>query len=116
MVMLLLSLLTALSPLPAAWRQNHLLAITDLALGLTAYVLVWWRRRWPMAIATTITLFGVLSSTAAGPGVLAAVSLATRRRWWQLVVIGLANIASSSAYAMIVPAASTPIPLGRGAG
>jgi signal transduction histidine kinase len=102
-VMVLVSLLTCLTPLPDAWRQDHLLVVVDLALGATAYVLVWYRRRWPMAIASVITVFGVLSSTAAGPGVLAAVSLATRRRWWQLAVIGLANVSTSYVYAMIVP-------------
>jgi signal transduction histidine kinase len=101
--MLLLSVLTCLSPLPAAWRQDHGLVVVDLALGLTAYVLVWWRRRWPMGIATTITLFGFLSATASGPGVLAAVSLATRRRWWQLAAIGLMNLAASWTYSVIVP-------------
>ncbi|HEX4473235.1 MAG TPA: histidine kinase [Nocardioides sp.] len=101
--MLTVSLLTSISPLPAAWRQHHPLVFVDLTLGLVAYVLVWYRRRWPMAIASTITAFGLLSATAAGAGVLAAVSLATRRRWWQLAVIGLANVASSYVYNMIVP-------------
>lgn len=101
--MVALSLLTCLTPLPAAWRQNHWLAVLDLLLGATAYVLVWFRRRKPMAVATTITLFGLLSSTAAGPGVLAAVSLATRRRWWQLVTIGVLNLGVTIAYGLIVP-------------
>jgi signal transduction histidine kinase len=101
--MLLVSLTTCISPLPAAWRQQHLLVFLDVALGLTAYVLVWYRRRWPMAIASVITVFGMLSATAAGPGVLAAMSLATRRRWWQVAVIGLANVATSQVYDMIVP-------------
>jgi signal transduction histidine kinase len=101
--MVLISLLTCLTPLPAAWRQDHLLVFVDLALGATAYVLVWYRRRWPMAIASIITVTGLLSTTASGPGVLAAVSLATRRRWWQLAVIGLANVAASYVYNMIVP-------------
>jgi signal transduction histidine kinase len=101
--MVLLSVLTCLNPLPAAWRQDHALVVVDLALGLTAYVLVWFRRRWPMGIATAITLFGFLSATASGPGVLAAASLATRRRWWQLAAIGLMNVAASWTYNMIVP-------------
>ena len=101
--MVVLSVLTCLTPLPAAWRQNHWLAVLDLLLGATAYVLVWFRRRRPMAVATTITLFGMLSSTAAGPGVLAAVSLATRRRWWQLVTIGLLNVGATIVYGLIVP-------------
>jgi signal transduction histidine kinase len=100
--MLILSALTCITPLPAAWRQAHLLVVVDLALGVTAYVLVWYRRRWPMTVATLITTFGVLSSTASGAGVLAAVSLATRRRWWQLAVIGALNLAASYAYNMIV--------------
>ena len=101
--MVVLSVLTCLTPLPAAWRQNHWLAVLDLLLGATAYVLVWFRRRRPLAVATTITLFGMLSSTAAGPGVLAAVSLATRRRWWQLVTIGLLNVGATIVYGLIVP-------------
>ena len=102
-VMLLLSVVTSFSPLPVAWRKDHWLVVVDLLLGLTGYVLVWFRRRYPMPVATVITVFGFISSTAAGPGVLAAVSLATRRVWWQLVVIGAINVAASYTYNMIVP-------------
>ena len=102
-VMLLLSVVTSFSPLPVAWRKDHWLVVVDLLLGLTAYVLVWFRRRYPMPVATVITVFGFISSTAAGPGVLAAVSLATRRVWWQLVVIGAINVVASYTYNMIVP-------------
>jgi signal transduction histidine kinase len=102
-VMLLVCLLTSLAPLPVAWRDTHWLVAVDLALGATSFVLVWFRRQHPMAVAMIITLFGFLSSTASGPGVLAAVSLATRRVWWQLAVIGLANVAASFTYNMIVP-------------
>jgi signal transduction histidine kinase len=101
--MVLISLLVCLTPLPAAWRQAHWMAVADLLLGLTAFVLVWYRRRHPMAVATVITVFGILSSTAAGPGVLAAVSLATRRVWWQLAVIGVLNVGVGLVYAELVP-------------
>jgi len=103
LAMLALSTLTCLTPLPAAWRIDHLLVVVDVVLGATAYVLVWFRRRWPMGVAITITLFGFLSSTASGPGVLAAVSLATRRRWWQLATVGLLNFVASWVYNLIVP-------------
>ena len=101
--MLLLSVVTSFSPLPVAWRKDHWLVVVDLLLGLTGYVLVWFRRRYPMPVATVITVFGFISSTAAGPGVLAAVSLATRRVWWQLVVIGAINVVASYTYNMVVP-------------
>lgn len=102
-VMLLISVITCISPLPVAWRRDHWLVVVDLLLGLTGFVLVWFRRRHPMTVATTITVFGFISSTASGPGVLAAVSLATRRVWWQLVVIGAINVAASYTYNLIVP-------------
>jgi signal transduction histidine kinase len=101
--MLLVSIITSISPLPVAWRKDHWLVVVDLLLGLTGFVLVWFRRRYPMPVATVITVFGFISSTASGPGVLAAVSLATRRVWWQLVVIAAINMAASYTYNMIVP-------------
>jgi signal transduction histidine kinase len=101
--MLLISLLVCLSPLPVAWRQAHWMVWADLALGAVAYVLVFYRRRHPMAVATVITLFGILSSTASGPGVLAAASLATRRVWWQLAVIGTLNVGVGLVYEELVP-------------
>jgi len=101
--MLVISLIVCVTPLPVAAKQSHWLVFADLVLGATAYVLVFFRRRHPMAVATVITLFGVLSSTASGPGVLAAVSLATRRIWWQLAVIGTLNVAVSFVYEGLVP-------------
>jgi signal transduction histidine kinase len=101
--MLVISAFVSVTPLQAAWHRAHLLVLVDVALGAVAFVLVFFRRRHPMAVATTITAFGFLSSTAAGPGILAAVSLATRRRWWQLVVIGLLNLAATLTYNVVVP-------------
>jgi len=101
--MLLISLLVSFTPLPVAWHQAYWLAVLDLVLGASAFVLVFYRRRYPMAVATVITVFGVVSSTASGPGVLAAVSLATRRVWWQLAVVGTLNLAVSFVYEGLVP-------------
>ncbi|MGA8247791.1 MAG: histidine kinase [Nocardioides sp.] len=101
--MAVISTIVCVTPLQAAWRQAHWLAVVDLLLGATAFVLVFFRRSHPMAVATVITVFGVISSTASGPGVLAAVSLATRRVWWQLAAIGALNVAISFVYADLVP-------------
>jgi len=101
--MVLISLLVCLTPLHAAWRQAHWLVAVDLVLGAAAFVLVFFRRRHPMAVATVITLFGLISSTASGPGVLAAASLATRRVWWQLTLVGGLNVGISFVYAALVP-------------
>jgi signal transduction histidine kinase len=102
-VMLLICALTSFTPLPIAWRESPWLAITDVVVGAVSFVLVWFRRRWPMPVATVITAAGFISSTASGPGVLAAMSLATRRVWWQLATIGLLNVAATFTYNLIVP-------------
>jgi signal transduction histidine kinase len=102
-VMVVVSVLVAISPLPVAWEKSHWLVVADVVLGAASFVLVWFRRRYPMTVATLITVAGVVSSTASGPGVLAAVSLATRRVWWQLAAIGLLNLVAGFTYDELVP-------------
>ncbi|MFW0791428.1 sensor histidine kinase [Gordonia sp. CPCC 205333] len=57
----------------------------DLALGVISYAAVWWRRSYPVAIATFTNIAGLVSATSAGPATLALVSLSTRRRWREIV-------------------------------
>jgi signal transduction histidine kinase len=94
--------------MPTAWRESHWLVVADAVLGAASFVLVFFRRRYPMTVATLITVAGVVSATASGPGVLAAVSLATRRVWWQLAVVGLLNVAVGVTYDQIVPSDNGP--------
>ncbi|GAB2452254.1 histidine kinase [Nocardioides hungaricus] len=86
---------------PAWW-------IVDLALGVVAYVLVFFRRRWPLAIAVVVALMSAVSGTAGGPAVLAAASVATRRRWREIVVAGSANFAAAQFFSTITADQSEP--------
>ncbi|MCW2796896.1 histidine kinase [Nocardioides sp.] len=74
------------------WHDQRPLFWLDVALGVTAFVLVRYRRRWPLAIALVIAALSAFSAIAAGPAVLAAVSLATGRRYWQLALVGAVNM------------------------
>ena len=59
-----------------------------------AYVLVFFRRRWPVPVARRRSaLVSAVSGTAGGPAVLAAVSLATRRRWREIALVGSVGFA-----------------------
>lgn len=92
--------------IPVIERQaedHPLLFWTDLTVGVAVGVLVWWRRRWPMTIAVLAVLTTPLSSLAGGPITLATVSLATRRRWWQVVAIGALSLVMTWVYYRVQP-------------
>jgi signal transduction histidine kinase len=68
--------------------------LLDLGLGVLCMVLVFWRRRWPVVIATFTIVAGAFSILSAGASSLALVSLATRRRWREIIPISLLNVAA----------------------
>ncbi len=85
------------------WRDHRGLLAVELVLGVASYVLVFFRRRAPVTIALVVAAMSVLSGIAAGPATLAAVSVATRRVAWEVVVVCLANLAAAQAYTLIAP-------------
>lgn len=66
----------------------------DALLGAVAFVAVVWRRRSPVAIGLITSLLGCASGFAAGASTLAAVSVATRRRYREIAAVGVANFVS----------------------
>ena len=91
----------AIASVPAHWHGAWLAA--DIVLGAAALVLVWWRRRWPFAIALATSALGGLSALAAGPAVLAAVSMATRRVYWQVGVLAVVSVAFGQGFTAMQP-------------
>ena len=82
--------------------------LADLVLGVGAYVLVFYRRRWPLAVAVLTALVGSVSGIAAGPAVLAAVSLATHRRWRQIALAGSLNFAGAQLFSTLTASGDDP--------
>ncbi|HSV38658.1 MAG TPA: histidine kinase [Nocardioidaceae bacterium] len=80
------------------WREARAFFWLDLAIGASCFVLVHFRRRWPFPIAAILTLAAIGSSSSAGPGLLAVVSLATRRVWWQLFAVGVLGVVVSQVF------------------
>jgi signal transduction histidine kinase len=76
----------------------------DIVFGVACFVLVAYRRRWPLAIAVVTALLTPLTSLGAGAILLAMVSLATRRRWWQIVVVAVINLVMTVVYYVVQPA------------
>ncbi|RJS45140.1 sensor histidine kinase [Nocardioides cavernaquae] len=84
-------------------NEHPALLVTDIVLGIASYVLVFWRRRWPLQVAIILSVVAALSGIAAGPAVLASVSLATRRIYWQLLAVGLISIAAGEVFVSVQP-------------
>lgn len=61
--------------------------VADVLVGLLCFVLVHLRRRRPVAVALMTNLAAGFSTIAAGPAALALVSLATRRRWREILPV-----------------------------
>jgi len=107
-VLALLIGVLAWSPVVERQAEDHrLLFVADIALGVVAFVLVAFRRRWPFAIAVATLLLAPFSSLSAGASTLATVSMATRRRWWQVITAGVLNLLVTWAYYEVQPLPDT---------
>jgi signal transduction histidine kinase len=85
------------------WREARGLLWLDLAVGLLALFLSFYRRRWPLTVAVVTSAAGAISFASAGPATLAAVSLATRRVVWQVVLVGVVGMAASMTFPLYQP-------------
>jgi signal transduction histidine kinase len=98
--------ISAIGWLPVADQQAEWLWLLDLSLGLVSLVLVFFRRRWPVTIAVVTNVFAAVSGSASGPAVLAVASLATRRRWKEMVLAGSVAYAAAMFFATTQPGQS----------
>lgn len=85
------------------WREQRPLFVAELGLGAAAYVLVHVRRRAPVPIALAIAAMSALSGIAAGPATLAAVSVATRRDFREVILVGATNFVAAQFYTSVAP-------------
>nr|WP_218855730.1 histidine kinase [Nocardioides daedukensis] len=70
----------------------------DASLGLVSLLLVHRRRKNPLFVGVVTGLLASFSASAAGPATLAAVSVATSRRWTPIVAVGMANLVGAHVF------------------
>lgn len=83
------------------WSVSPWWTLADVVLGLSALVLVHLRRRAPVAVAVAVGAMGACSGLSAGPAVLALVSISTRRRWREVVALGLLNLGTAQLWTVL---------------
>jgi signal transduction histidine kinase len=77
--------LSWLSIAGAQWDAARILFWTDLVLGVASLVAMQFRHRWPFAVTMLTAAATAVSLTAAGAWVVCQASLATRRRWREIL-------------------------------
>lgn len=77
------------------WNYARWWFFTDIAMGIASLIAVHWRRKYPVSVAVGTNLATMISATSAGPSMLALVSLSTRRRWREIVPVGVLALTSS---------------------
>lgn len=90
-------------------RQSDLQRTADLVLGAVSFVLVFFRRRWPLGIAIATNALGTVAATAAGPASLALVSLSTRRRWRHILPMAVLAVISAQLFSHVNPPADAEV-------
>ena len=85
------------------WQDHRWMFWLDIGLGVVAWVAVCFRRRWPLPVALLTIVLSVYSGIAAGPSLLASVSLATRRVVWQIVIAGVVGLVCAQAFLVVQP-------------
>ena len=93
---------------PRLWDKGPPLVWLDAGLGIAAILLLQFRRRKPVAVAALIIAAGLVSTSSAGAAVVALVSLATRRRWRQIIPVSLLSFAVGLASVEVKPQDTQP--------
>jgi signal transduction histidine kinase len=95
--------LAAWLPIADAQGDHPELFALDVAVALVAYVAVFFRRRWPVPVAVFTGVLSAFSPMSSGPAVLAAVSVATGRRLWQIGLVGAVSMVAGQTVVRVQP-------------
>ena len=85
------------------WSDARALFWVDLALGLVSLAAVPFRHGWPLATAVLTNVATMLSSLGIGAWLVCQASLATRRRWRELLPTGVLAVVTGQLYLAVQP-------------
>jgi signal transduction histidine kinase len=91
------------------WANQRWWFWTDLALGVVGLALVAWRRSHPVSVAVITNALSFVSWSSAGPGTLALVSLSTRRRWREIIPVGVLSLSAGITLEQYSPVGTDPL-------
>ena len=77
------------------YGEIRLLWGIDLLLGVLGVILMRWRRENPLVVALVVNVLGSFSTAVSGAVIVTTVSLATRRRWREIVPVAVVGFIAS---------------------
>ncbi len=80
------------------WRDHRAWVWAALLVAVVAFGIVRYRRRYPLTVVLATNALSIFSALAAGPALLAIVSVATRRRYREIAVTAVISVASGVLY------------------
>nr|WP_221203243.1 histidine kinase [Modestobacter versicolor] len=92
------------------------LVLADVVAGVAGCLLLWWRRRWPVAVAVLLALLGTFSDMASGAVVIALFTVAVHRRLPVVLGVVAVGLASFVVYTVVRPTDEVPYPIVLGFG
>ncbi|WP_313811269.1 histidine kinase [Glutamicibacter sp.] len=91
--------------------QHTWFSIIDPALGIASLVFVLaYVRRSPVLVSVAAGLLVIISTAAIGPALLAVASVATRRKWREISLVGSVNVITMLFLGSIYPSSSSLLP------
>lgn len=91
------------------WDNERWWFWSDLALGLISLVALGWRRKYPVFVAVLTNILTCFAWSAGGAATLALVSLATRRRWREIIPVGIVGLVSGLVLERANPVVDEPL-------
>src|SRR4051794_34652550 len=84
-------------------RHSGVTLAADLVIGLVCLGALWWRRRYPYAVALITIIPGAVSAMAAGAGAVGLFNIALRGKRRQIVISTVLAVLAGVAYTFVYP-------------
>jgi signal transduction histidine kinase len=93
------------------WQHDRPWFWSDVAAGIVGLVAMQYRRRWPMSVVCLTIALGFVSASVGGASTIVLASVATRRRWREIIAIAIASVVQAMVFESLNPADTSTWPV-----